>query len=71
MRTKIFLSRKESVVQFVQQNEKSQCPCGQGGQQFLGLERKWFDKKNFKWLKSSKRRGNLNRKGGSVHGETG
>jgi hypothetical protein len=35
------------------------------------LEQKWFDKKNSKWLKSSKIRGNLNSKGGSVHGKTG
>jgi hypothetical protein len=38
---------------------------------FLGLEQNWFDKKNPKWLKSSKIRGNLNCKGGSIDGKTG
>ena len=38
---------------------------------FSGLEQKWFDKKNPKWLKSSETRKNRYKKGGSVHGETG
>jgi len=55
----------------VQGTGKSLCLSGYGGEHFLGLEQKWFDKKNSKWLKSSKIRGNLNSKGGSVHGKTG
>jgi hypothetical protein len=27
--------------------------CGYGEWHFSGLEQKWFDKKNSKWLKSS------------------
>jgi hypothetical protein len=42
-----------------------------GEWEFLGLEQNWFDKKNPKWLESSKIRGNLNCKGGSVDGKTG
>jgi hypothetical protein len=39
--------------------------------QILGPGQNWFDKKNPKWLKSSKIRGNLNCKGGSIDGKRG
>jgi hypothetical protein len=45
---------KEGGPYPVQGSAESQRPCDHGEQEFLDLNQKWFDKKNPKWLKSSK-----------------